>query len=211
MNLRPHLPKRITNAAKSNLITVLESSQDVSYILDAQFKIKYCNPAWDRFAHNNGGHRLTTATVMGLPVWDFTPWELQPFFAMVFDYVLSRRDVWRHTYDCSSPRAHRLCEMSVHPLSKPEGYLITNSVLIQEPHGHTYDPNPLRYYDSTSKVHICSHCRCTRAVADPMSWDFVPSHLGLPLDQVDSGLCPLCRAYLYAPSLWLTESAMKSV
>jgi PAS fold len=209
MTLRPHLPKRITNLIKSNLITVLENSQDVSYILNAQFKVKYCNPAWDRFAHNNCGHRLTISAVLGSPVWDFTPWELQPFFAMVFDYVHSRRDVWRHTYDCSSPRVHRLCEMSVHPLAKPEGYLVTNTMLIQEPHGHSFDPNPLRYYDSKSKVIICSHCRCTRAVDDPMAWDFVPSHLGLPFDQVESTLCPLCRAYLYAPSLWLTDSQVQ--
>jgi hypothetical protein len=209
MNLRSHLPKRITNPAKSNLITVLENSQDVSYILDSQFAIKYCNPAWDRFAHNNGGHKLTISAAIGTLVWDFTPWELQPFFAMVFDYVKSRHDVWRHTYDCSSPRVHRLCEMSVHPLSKPDGYLVTNSMLIQEPHGHTFDPNPLRYYDSTYKVTMCSHCRCTRALADPLAWDFVPSHLGLSSEQVDSGLCPLCRAYLYAPSLWLADSTMQ--
>jgi len=210
MNLRAQLPKRIIHPAKSNLITVLENSQDVSYILDSQFKIKYCNPAWDRFAHNNGGHKLTPSTLIGTPVWDFTPWELQPFFAMVFDYARSRHDVWRHTYDCSSPRLHRLCEMSVHPLSKPEGYLVTNTMLIQEPHGHTFDPNPLRYYDSNYKVTICSHCRCTRATEDPLAWELVPSHLGLPSDQVDSDLCPLCRAYLYAPSVWLAGSKMQS-
>jgi hypothetical protein len=186
---------------------VLENSQDVSYILDARFNIQYCNPAWDRFAHRNGGNRLTASHVIGAPIWDFTPWELQPFFAMVFDYTLTRRDMWRHAYDCSSPRVHRICEMSVHPLSDPEGYLITNSVLIQEPHEYSCDPNPVRYHDGESRVTVCCHCRCTKVVSSQLDWDFVPGHLGLPREQLTQDLCPLCRAYLYTPSLWLTKPA----
>ena len=56
----------------------------------------------------------------GTAVWSFIPWELQPFFAMVFDQARSSGEVWRHTYDCSSPKLHRICEMSVHPSVQAE-------------------------------------------------------------------------------------------
>lgn len=203
MNARSHRLKQTIHHNAGNLISVLENSPHVSYILDSRFRITYCNPAWDRFAYRNALHPLTAASVIGTPAWKFTPWELQPFFAMVFDHVRSTGNSWRHTYDCSSPRIHRLSEMTIYPLVDPIGYLITNSVLVEESHTHALDPDPSRYHDELSKLTICSHCRCTRAVSDPITWEFVPSHLGLPADQVEHNLCPLCRAYLYAPPLWI--------
>ena len=43
----------------------IQESGDVCYLLDAQRRFIYCNPAWDRFAEANGAAHLTGGSVLG--------------------------------------------------------------------------------------------------------------------------------------------------
>ena len=39
-------------------VSVVEADTAVIFCLDADLRITYCNPAWDRFALENGGEHL---------------------------------------------------------------------------------------------------------------------------------------------------------
>src|SRR5215469_11900865 len=66
------------------IIQALERSPSVSYILDAQQRFLYCNPAWDKFASSNGAPELTGETMVGFRLFDAIPDALKDFYSHAF-------------------------------------------------------------------------------------------------------------------------------
>jgi len=48
-----------------DLLTTLEESENVCYLLDDQLRFIYCNSAWDRFADSNDAPELSGESVIG--------------------------------------------------------------------------------------------------------------------------------------------------
>ena len=53
------------------------------------------------------------------------------------------------------------------------------------------------YLNPHGQVIVCVHCRCSKRVASPERWDFVPANLKPEVGNVTHGLCPICREYFY--------------
>jgi PAS fold len=190
----------VINGHLSRVMSALQRSPVVSYILDSQFRILYCNPAWNRFASANGAPQLTSDAVIGFDLFDAIPDNLRGLYCDTFRKVLSTGRVWEETYQCSSPTVFRIFRMRIH-LLKPQNWLIvTNPLLVERPHTKTTPPDSNTYVDANGFVTMCAHCRCSRRLDDLSQWDFVPEYLKLSPEsaiKVSHGLCPVCRAYFY--------------
>jgi hypothetical protein len=73
----------------SRIMQALQRSTAVSYILDSEFRIMYCNPAWNRFARSNGAPQLTSEAVVGSDLFDVIPADLRGLYSDAFLKVLS--------------------------------------------------------------------------------------------------------------------------
>jgi len=182
----------------SRIMQVLQRSAAVSYILDSEFRIMYCNPAWNRFARSNGAPQLTSEAVVGSDLFDVIPEDLRGLYSDSFRKVLFTGEVWESSYQCSSPTVFRLFRMRIHLLKPQDWFVVTNSLVVERSHARAATADPNAYVDANGLVTNCAHCRCSRRVDSPDQWDFVPEYIRLESAvKVSHGLCPVCRAYFY--------------
>ena len=189
---------RTVDGHLSRIMSALQRSPAVSYILDSQLRILYCNPAWNHFATSNGAPQLTGDAVIGFDLFDAIPEDLRGLYSDAFQQVLGTGRVWESSYQCSSPTVFRIFRMRIH-LLKPQNWLIvTNPLLVERPHTKTAPADANTYVNADGIITACAHCRCSRRLDNPDHWDFVPEYLRpeSPL-KVSHGLCPVCRAYFY--------------
>jgi hypothetical protein len=182
------------------IVHALDRSPAVSYIVDPQFRIMYCNPAWSRFARNNGAPKLAAHLVLGSDLFDAIPDPLKPAYSDAFRHVRSTGLVWEQSYECSSPTLLRVYRMRIHLLKPQDWFVVTNTLVVEQPHATTAIADANLYVDVNGFVTVCAHCRCSKRIDNGDQWDFVPEYLTLKLDSrpiVSHGLCPICRAYFY--------------
>lgn len=184
----------------SRVMEVLDRSPAVSYILDSEFRIMYCNPAWNRFAQSNGAPELTSEAVVGFDLFDSIPDVLRVVYSVAFQHVFNTGTVWEKLYECSSPTLFRSFRMRIHLLKPQNWFVVTNALVVERPHARTVPNDPNQYVDRNGLITMCAHCRCSRRVDSPDHWDFVPEHLETKPQstmKMSHGLCPFCRAYFY--------------
>lgn len=182
----------------SRIMNALQQSPVVSYILDSELRILYCNPAWNHFATSNGAPQLTSDAVIGFDLFDAIPEDLRGLYSDAFRKVLSTGRVWEESYQCSSPAVFRIFRMRIHLLKPQNWFIVTNPLLVERPHTKTAPADAHTYVNADGFVTTCAHCRCARRLDDPGQWDFVPEYLRPESSvKVSHGLCPVCRAYFY--------------
>jgi hypothetical protein len=181
----------------AGIIRTVDQSPLVSYAVDANLCLMYCNPAWNRFAADNGAPELVGAGALGTDLRRVMGEDLRPFYLHAFEWTAQSGEVWECLYECSSPQAFRKFQMRIHPL-RPAGWsLITNAPVIERPHTGAVTTGLTNYTNSDAQIALCSHCRGSRRTDGLEQWDFVPAHLERTLDNISHTLCPLCRAYFY--------------
>ncbi len=192
--------KNIVHGHLSGIMQALEHSPAISYIVDSDYRVMYCNPAWNRFAEANGAPHLTSHAVVGSDLFDAIPEVLTGFYSHAFRQVRSTGHVWEQYLQCSSPASFRMYRMRIHLLKPMDWFAVTNTLVVEQSHARTAIADAARYLDHDGSINMCAHCRCTRRAISHDQWDFVPEYLRLSADSVISvrnGLCPVCRAYFY--------------
>jgi hypothetical protein len=183
----------------SEIVSVLDKTAAVSYVLDSDQRFEYCNPAWDRFARDNGAPDLSGKTVLGTALFAAIPDVLRLFYSGLLEQVRRTGLVWQHVYECSSPEKFRKFRMRTHLLHSNR-LLVTNTLVVEKAHLTPAEDNRDAYACADGTILMCAHCRCSRRIDKAGQWDFVPAHLAIsaPLLRVSHGLCPICRAYFYS-------------
>jgi hypothetical protein len=180
---------------------ILESDDwktDVMYLLDDELRLVDCNPAWERFAVENGGHGLSGPEVCGRMILDFVPDVLRTFY--LHKYWLAKRSTTgaHFDYDCSSPECIRLFRMTLLPLD--DLLLVNNHLRLQEK-CEARPPLTLEeandYTSPTGFIVMCANCRKTKRCESETQWDWIPEMLSHDSLKVSHGLCPRCKTHLY--------------
>jgi len=199
-----NLPEtKSVNPSRSRLFRLfqaLEGSAAISYILDSQYRLLHCNPAWDDFAISNGAPQLEGEQVIGSVVFEAIPEVLKTFCTDAFAKALID-GVWEVRYECSSPSLFRKYRMRVHSLTSRGMYMVTNALIHEGPHRDMVEPDSRKYVQSNGLITMCAHCRCSRRVDAPNQWDFVSEYLhlkGYDSLMVSHGICPICHACFYS-------------
>jgi hypothetical protein len=166
----------------------------IIYALDHDLRFVRCNPAWDRFAKENGAPDLTRSNVYGRCIMDVVPDVLRNFYTIAYDSVRRFRRQWWHIFECPSPTQARSFQMRILP-REGDGLLIVNTLIREEPHEEQIPARIEEYTDADGIATVCSHCRRAEHLSEPNRWDFVPLLLITNAVLRWPGLCPFCSNY----------------
>jgi hypothetical protein len=161
------------------------------YMVDSRLRILYCNAGWERFAEQNGGVGLRGTEQVGRPVLDAIPPPLRDFYQEGYRKVLEQGETWGHDYECSSPTLYRKYRMLVTPVASVNGALVVNSLIVETPFPEE-GVAARNHVDANGIVTMCCHCRRTRRAGADRVWDWVPSLVAEPPDNISHGLCQTC-------------------
>lgn len=168
----------------------------VIYVLDENLKIVQCNPAWDRFAVENGAPGLTGSRVCGTGIMDVVPPVLHDFYGTAYATVRRFQRQWWHVFDCSSADVSRSFQMRILP-EGPRDLVVINTLLREEPHVAQAAARIEEYSDADGVVTMCANCRRVEHLTQPGRWDWLPWLLAASGALVKPGLCSFCFAYHY--------------
>lgn len=180
----------------------LESDRGSIFALTPDLRLAYANPAWFRFALENGGADVPAIVTPGVPVLQSIHGPLRRFYERRWREVMFTGERWDHPYESSSATRYRLVRSRAEPL-REGGILVTNTVAVDRPHDAFHDPvgRPFiesLYLDSTRSIAVCGHCRRARR-RDGMTWDWIPLLVEKPRRTLVYTLCPPCVDHYYPP------------
>lgn len=178
---------------------LLETSQEVVYVLDGDLCIAVCNRGWDRFAKENGGAGISSGEVIGRTIFEFVPDVLVAFY--VDKYEAARRSAaWvEFDYDCSSPTEYRQFHMALERI-EGGGIVAINSrrSVLSLPFSDQHQAVPdFAYRLESGLITMCANCRRTKRQDASRKWDWVPEFLNHPAGKVSHGICPVCTDRFY--------------
>lgn len=186
-------------------LDALEAQADSVTVLMPDTTIAYINPAWTRFARDNGGAGLEVCDWgLGSRYLDVVPAPLKPFYTDLLHNAPGAADTLTptvHEYECSSAALYRRYAMHVYPLREHVGWLIVHSRTVVTPHDPAerlaLEPLLEKYQAENGFVTQCSHCRRIRDANDPVRWDWVPAWVDSPLPNISHGICLPCWRHYY--------------
>ncbi len=186
----------------SELRHALEQSGNVTCVVDDALRLVYCNPAWDSFAFSNNGEAAVASRVVGTNLMDVVAEPLKPVYERLFAVARMKRQMWPLDYECPSADLFRLFRMEIRPLRAAAGFVLVHALRVERAHGldrESFAPDATRYLNPQGLIVMCAHCRKTRRVAEPGTWDWVREYLNptSPPRKISHGLCGTCFAYFY--------------
>jgi hypothetical protein len=165
----------------------------------ADFTIGYYNPAYLRFAADNGAPDIAARHGLGGSMLDALPAEVKDYYLGHLRGVLASGLPWEHDYSCDSPSLERSYRLIARPLGG-KGLLLVHSLRMlaaRDQVGKQLVGEDYRQWDG--KLVQCCHCRRLRHATNPLLWDFVPAALSAAVQQDFSyGLCHPCQAFYYS-------------
>jgi hypothetical protein len=157
--------------------------------------LAYLNPAWFRFARDNGGHAVLTNWGLGANALDAISGPARDLYEREYRRCLESGKPWHHDYECSTAERYRTFHMDVFPIPDGGGLLVVHSPVVDRPHGASRDPLPpdeARYTDADGHVLQCSFCRRVQRVDGSERWDWVPDWVAHQPENVTGGICAPC-------------------
>jgi PAS domain-containing protein len=164
-------------------------------VIDMPGSILWVNPAWERFARENGavvridGHGAYLNAISD---------PLRSFYRSAFANALVTGDPFEQDYECSSPEKRRLFHLRALPI---EGHalLVEHSLLVEEAHGDAaHAAAEADYLTDKGLILQCSNCRRVRR-ATASAWDRVPAWVAKSHPRTSHVICPSCVAFYWGP------------
>ena len=184
----------------------LNSHPNTVYGLDSKFNISYLNPAWFKFAEENGNNIfISNEWSLGRNIFDAIPEALQLFYKDLFELTLKEKKspvISRQSdYECSSPELYRRFSMHLYSMGK-NGFVVVNSLLIEEPYMSPPIEGLLKfneedYIDKNGFLYQCACCRRIKNQNIPERWDWIPKFIETPYPETSHGFCSPCMQHYY--------------
>ncbi len=180
----------------------IENSAHSIFVLSKDLKLIYFNPAWFDFAKkNNGEPGITLRFPIGTPIESAISGDIKDYY--IENYLKTLRDlkVWKHEYECSTPKLFRKFYQDSYPLKNGEGIVVVNSLKIEKPYDLNFQKERIlslsEYIDTTGLITQCSNCRKTQRAKEVETWDWIPELVSdMPLN-VSHSICPICFDYYW--------------
>ncbi len=124
----------------------------------ADFRLSYLNPAWFRFAKDNGGEpHISAEWGLGSSILDCVSGEVKAFYEAKWNDCLASHEAWSHDYECSSDTVYRRYHQIVYPIGQRAGLLIVNSLVVERLHnparGVAGAADKLSFVDENGLIH----------------------------------------------------------
>jgi len=184
----------------------LNNHPSTVYGLNSEFNISYLNPAWFKFAKENGNNIFViNEWSLGRNIFDSIPDVLMSFYKDLFESTLKEKEspiISRQSeYECSSPELYRRFSMHLYPMGK-DGIIVVNSLLIEESYISPPNKGLLKfdkddYIDKKGILHQCTNCRRIQNLNDLERWDWIPKFIEEPYPKTSHGICLPCKQHYY--------------
>lgn len=161
--------------------------------------IAYFNPAWVRFAWDNGGDgKFTEQWALGRDLLDAVPEVLRAHYRAAYEQCLETGEPWSEDYECSSAARYRAFRSTAYPLGRSQGLLIVHTMRLERPHERAAaDPDVERFASDEGWLTQCAYCRRFAEAAEPKRWVWVPDWVRRPPGQVTHGICEPCADHYF--------------
>ncbi|HTI51119.1 MAG TPA: hypothetical protein VL475_09210 [Planctomycetaceae bacterium] len=181
-------------------LAALEADPGVIYAVDHDLRLSYINPAWFRFAAENGGEpQISREWALGRFIMDAIAEELRPFFAKHFRRSLDEMRPWQHVYECSSATRFRKHRMNAFPLEEGQGLLLSHALVLDEPMSRdSAEPDERRFRNPQGIIRQCAHCRRVEQQPPHAGWAWVPEWMARCPPQTSHGICPPCFGFYFS-------------
>ncbi len=194
----PCLDPSFASCLEDHDLDELERYAGTVYAVRPDFRLAYLNPAWFRFAEENGGEpEVSRRWSLGAPIMPAISAAFRSFYEIKFRTCLERGEPWIHEYECSSAGVFRKFRQTAYPLKGGCGLLMVHSLAIETVH-HPADRSPKiavesKYRDENGAISQCAHCRRVMNPFRPAGWDWVPAWVERPPSNLAFILCQACR------------------
>ena len=187
-------PRRFPEFLEPAFSTVtLEQPDTTIAVIDPGAGILWVNPAWDRFARENGASERLDG--YGSYLDGISP-PLREVYRRVFDRALRTGEVFEHDYECSSPDTLRRFHLRVLPI-ETRGLILEHSLIAESPHPGTAEaPIEARFLDENGRILQCSNCRRVR-IPVSYAWAWVPAWVAQAPPMMTHGICPSCIGFYW--------------
>ena len=183
-------------------IETLEADPSVIIGLWPDLTIGYLNPAYAKFAAENGAPGLLQSYGIGSSLVAALPEPVKDYYVGHLRHALQSGQRWEHDYCCDSPLLERSFRMMAMPLGDKQGILLVHSLRRENARasaGLPLDDAGYRHPDKGGVYVQCCQCRRLRRSGNRLQWDFVPAALGPEVQaQVSHALCHACKAFYYS-------------
>jgi hypothetical protein len=174
----------------------LAARRDAACGLWPDLTIAYVNPAWARFAKDNGASNgFPDRWREGAPFLEGVGKPLREYYRSHLMQALQSALPWVSEYECSSPKLFRLYRMDVTPVGQGQALLVMHTRLAQLPHapGLAREPiDPTPYLDEHGHIPQCMHCRRVQRADAKHQWDWVPRWVERVPESATGSLCTNC-------------------
>lgn len=173
-----------------------DEAASLRYSIDPDDRIGTVDRNWRRFAVANGAPQLTSALVLGTPVWDFiADDETARLWRLILSRVRLRQVTLAMPFRCDSPDTRRFMSMSVKPA--PGNAVEIETKLVRTVQRAMCPPLNSGAARDGAVIKVCSWCN---RVELPDAWVEVEDAVGrLALFErtrapaVSHGVCPTCQ------------------
>ena len=195
------LPFDFATLLRDYQLADLEKHHGSIYGLWPDLRLAYVNPAWHRFAAENGGEpAISTRWKLGACILDAFSQDLGSYYRTAYNRCLELGEPWEHQYECSSKDRYRRFHQTVYPLGR-SGLLVVNSLVVELPHDPAErsprGPDEPVYRDGYGLIHQCAHCRRVQNLRTAQRWDWVPAWVERIPSPTSHTFCPACFGYYY--------------
>ena len=179
-------------------LPALERVESTIAVIDPAARLLWVNPAWHRFARENGGEESVFAGSESY--LDGIAPPLKDFYRSVFANALATGEVFEQDYECSSPEKRRLFRLRVLPI-EGKGLLLEHALNAEGAHeGASENDVEARYVSAAGIILQCSNCRRVRR-HDSHAWEWAPGFVARPRANTSHGLCPSCVGFYWGLKL----------
>jgi hypothetical protein len=142
--------------------TRFDESTSVTCVIDADSKIVYCNPAWNRFALQNNAPQATAGHVVGRSLFSYIPAVLEQHYRELVEMARARRELVGTDYECHNIHKFRQYHLTVLPIPQTSLMAMVHSLRVERP--VTFEPHRASSYHrgAGNVVTMCAQCRRTR-------------------------------------------------
>lgn len=188
---------------------ILAREANSACLLDVRGIIRFVNPAWDRFARENGGvPGALGSAVLGTTFLDHVVGdEVREHHAKILERALAGQG-WSGVVqlgECNSPTEARLVASRFERVlsgskEDPVGIAAVYTILTARPLAEvhpTVEAEEAAYRGPNGLLVQCACCRRVQCAADPDRWDLLPRLIESPARMVTHGLCDLCVQLYY--------------
>lgn len=182
-------------------LTAIEQSDDVTFVVDADFRLTAYNPAYASFGRANGLRELEGRFGLCCSVLQAISGPVKQIYHKLWTRILESGEVVSRDYYCSSALEFRLFRQTAYPLRNRAGLIISNHLVIETPINQREGFIPVKLtteHTTRSGIVIqCSNCRKIKNQRAENRWDWIVEAVVKSSANVSHSICPLCLEHYY--------------